>query len=133
MSENLDPQTVAVRYLDAMSRRDFDEFERWLSPDVLFTGPGATLTGAREVASAYRRLSSALIRNELRRLFVDGSEACIIYDFITDTAAGAVPTVEWLKIEQGKIRSIWLVTDHVRWPKALEEIGRRAQLAARSA
>jgi ketosteroid isomerase-like protein len=131
MTENPDPKIVASRYLEAMSRRDFDEFERWLSPDVVFTGPGATLTGAREVTSAYQRLSSALIRNELRRLFVDGNEACIIYDFVTDTAAGAVPTVEWLKIDRGKIRSIWLVTDHVRWPRALEEIGRRAQLSAR--
>jgi hypothetical protein len=130
MSEYSDPKTIATLYLDAMSRRDFRSFERMLSQDVLFTGPAGTLTGAQPVAGAYKRLSSVLVRNDLKRLFMDGNEACVIYDFVTDTPAGAVATVEWLKIGQGKIHSIWLVTDHVRWPLVLAEIARRAQLTA---
>jgi hypothetical protein len=35
----------------------------------------------------------------------------VIYDLVTDTEIGAVPTVEWLRIEDGRIRSIHLFYD----------------------
>ena len=127
MSENNDPKLVALAYLDAMTRKDFDAFRDLLAPDVVFTGPATTLEGAPAVAAAYRRLSAMLVRNEPRKIFAEGDEACVIYDFVTDTAVGAVPTVEWLELENGKVRSIFLLTDHVRWPAALQELTRRSQ------
>jgi hypothetical protein len=33
---------------------------------------------------------------------------------------------QWLEIEEGKIRSIFLLTDHVRWPPVLAELTRRS-------
>jgi ketosteroid isomerase-like protein len=126
MSDTNNPRKVAVAYLEAIGRKDFDAFERLLAPDVTFKGPAATLSGAPNVSAAYQRLAAILVRNDLEKAFVDGNEVCIIYNYVTDTPAGAVPTMEWLKIEDGKIRSIWLLTDHVRWPIALEELGRRA-------
>jgi hypothetical protein len=71
-----------------------------------------------------------LLRNDIKKAFVDGSEVCVIYDFVTDTAAGAVPTMEWMRVTNGKIQSIRLLTDHVRWPAALQELGQRAQKKA---
>lgn len=127
MSEKNDPKRVALAYLDAMTRKDFDAFRDLLAPGVVFTGPATTLEGAPAVVAAYRRLSAMLLRNEPRKVFVEGDEACVIYDFVTDTAVGAVPTVEWLELEDGKVRSIFLLTDHVRWPAALQELTRRLQ------
>jgi ketosteroid isomerase-like protein len=127
MSNDNDARTVAHAYLEAFSRKDFDAFRRLLADNVTFTGPAATLAGADAISTAYQRLAAMLLRNQLKKTFVDGDEVCIIYDFVTDTAAGAVPTVEWLKIEHGKVRSIWLVTDHVRWPAALAELARRGR------
>jgi hypothetical protein len=124
MSDN--PRAIALAYLDAFGRKDFPAFEALLVPDVTFKGPAATLSGARAVAYAYRRLGSMLLHNDLKKAFVDGNDVCLIYDFVTDTAAGAVPTMEWLTIEDGKVISIRLLTDHVRWPAALAELGRRA-------
>lgn len=127
MSEKSDPKRVALSYLEAMTRKDFEAFGALLAPNVVFTGPATTLEGAPAVVAAYRRLCAMLVRNEPRKVFVDGDEACVIYDFVTDTAVGAVPTVEWLKLEGGKVRSIFLLTDHVRWPAALQELTRRSQ------
>ena len=126
MSRNTDPERVALSYLEAMGQKDFDAFGALLAPDVVFRGPATTLEGARDVLAAYRRLSAMLLRNEPKKVFVDGDEACVIYDFVTDTTVGAVPTVEWLKLENGKVRSIFLLTDHVRWPAALAELSRRS-------
>jgi hypothetical protein len=131
MSDPTDPATVARAYLDAVSRKDFEAFQRLLAPEVTFTGPAAALSGPPAVAAAYRRFSAMLVRNDLKKTFVDGNEVCLIYDFVTDTPAGAVPTVEWLAIEGGKVRSIWLLTDHLRWPAALQELARRTELNPR--
>ncbi len=126
MSANTDPKSVALSYLETMGRKDFEAFAALLAPDVVFTGPQTMLEGAGAVVAAYRRLSGMLLRNEPRKIFVDRDEVCAIYDFVTDTSVGAVPTVEWLRLEHGKVRSIFLLTDHVRWPKALEELIRRS-------
>jgi ketosteroid isomerase-like protein len=127
MANDNDARTVAHAYLEAFSRKDFDAFRRLLADDATFTGPAAKLSGAEAISTAYQRLARMLVRNELRKTFVDEDEVCIIYDFVSDTSAGAVPTVEWLRVEHGKIRSIWLVTDHVRWPTALAELAHRGR------
>lgn len=130
MSEKNTPQAIAKAYLEAVGRKDFDTLERLLAPEVTFHGPTADVSGAPDVAAAFRRLAPLIVRNELLKTFVDGTEVCVIYDFVTNTAGGAVPTVEWLKIEGGRVRSIWLLTDHVRWPRALDELRARLQQQA---
>jgi hypothetical protein len=127
MNHPHDPKSTALAYLDAVGRKDFEAFDRLLAPDVTFQGPNADLAGKAAVSAAYRKLGGMLVRNELRKAFVDGSDVCVIYDFVTDTAAGAVRTSEWLVIEGGLVRSIRLLTDHVRWPKALAEYMSRKQ------
>lgn len=122
MTENQRAKAIAVAYLEAVSRKDFENFERLLAADVTFRGPAGDVSGARDVAAAYRRLAPIIVKNELQKIFVDGGELCVIYEFVTNTRVGAVPTMEWLTIEDGQVRSIWLLTDHVRWPKALEEL-----------
>jgi hypothetical protein len=59
------------------------------------------------------------------KIFVDGNEALVIYDLVTDSPAGAVQTHEWLTFEDGLIRSSNLVFDDRRWPEAMEELARR--------
>lgn len=125
-----DPKSIALAYLDAVGRKDFAALDALLAPDVQFKGPAMTLTGAREYVSALGRLAPILVRNTVKRAFADGAEVCLIYDFVTDTAAGAVPTVEWLRVEEGRIRSITLYYDRVTFKPVFEEIGRRAQQAS---
>jgi len=127
MPERNDPRAIALAYLDAVGRKDYQAFEGLLAPDVTFKGPAATLSGAPDVAAAYRRLGAMLLHNDLQKAFVDGKDVCLIYDFVTDTSVGAVPTMEWLTIEDGRVSAIRILTDHIRWPTALQELGRRAQ------
>ncbi len=54
-------------------------------------------------------------------------EVCVLYDFVTDTPAGAVPAVEWLRVEGGRIARIQLVFDRVAFKPAADELARRAQ------
>ena len=46
----------------------------------------------------------------------------MLYDFVTETPVGPVASVERLTIEDGRIRSIWLLFDKGRWPEVVERL-----------
>lgn len=62
---------------------------------------------------------------------MDGDDVCVIYDFATNTTAGALPTIEWLCFEGERIRSIDLYYDRLPWQTIMTAIAERA--AARPA
>jgi len=123
------PETIARTYLDSVATKDLDRCASLLAPEVTFRGPASQYKGAAEILAAFRRLSSIHVRTDIQRVFSDGNEVCVIYDFVTDTM-GAMPTIEWLTIEDGKIASIKLFYDQVPWVKIREEMARRAAAAA---
>lgn len=130
-----DTRMMVQEYVRAVGDRRFDRFEELLHPDVEFGGMTSfELQGAGPVAEGYRRLDPVIVRNEIRELVVDGDTAFVLYDFVTDTAAGAVLSGELLKFQDGRVRSITLLFDWRRWPEVLQEVERRtAQPAAADA
>ncbi|HEY6876504.1 MAG TPA: nuclear transport factor 2 family protein [Polyangiales bacterium] len=124
-----DSKTIALAYLDAVASKDMERCNSLLAPDVTFKGPASDYRGPAELLAAFRRLSSIHIRNDVVRVFAEGNEVCVIYDFVTD-AMGTMQTIEWLKIENGKIQSINLYYDQVPWVKIREEMTRRAKASA---
>jgi hypothetical protein len=87
--------------------------------------------GKDEYATALRRLTLIMRRNDVRRVFAEGNEACVVYDFVTDTPVGPVASVELLGLEDGLIRTGLLVFEREHWPEVMAELERRAG-AARS-
>jgi hypothetical protein len=75
-----------------------------------------------KVIEAIRRLSSVHVRNDLKQVFVNGDEVCLVYDFVTDTSVGIVPTVEWLHLDDGRIKSISVIFDQMPWNTVMEEL-----------
>ena len=124
-----DPKALALAYLDAVSKKEFNKLNDLLAPDLKFTGPSMTRSTAQDFVSALKRLGAIHVRNEVKRVFADDNEACVIYDFVTDTPAGALPTIEWLHFEEGRIRSIHLYYDRVPWKTVMDEIAQRATAA----
>jgi hypothetical protein len=119
-----DYKQLVSEYIQAVGDGRLDELSVYLQPDVRFESPGLPgSVGAEEFVAALRRLSPIIARNEIKRIFVDGGEACVFYDFVTDTPVGAVASVEWLTIEDGRIASVYLIFDKARWPEVLEQLG----------
>src|SRR5258708_16300819 len=78
-----------------VSDKRFDLLTAMLHPEADFGGPGLKpLHGAQAYISGFERLAPILLRNDIKHVVVDGDQACVIYDFVTDTPAGAVPSVE---------------------------------------
>ena len=121
-----DPKSLALAYMDAISNKELDKVEALLAPDLKFVGPSMARSTASDFIAALKRLAAIHVRNEVKRLFADGDEVCIIYDFVTDSPAGALPTIEWLHFERGRIRSINLYYDRVPWKTVMEEMSQRA-------
>jgi hypothetical protein len=117
---------VALEYIEACGRKDYDTVSRLLSPSLTFVGPGNALTGAAQYLAVLRRLGPVWKRSDVKKVFVDGDEVCVIYDFVTDTPAGAVPIVEWLRVEDGRIASVTLFFDRVTFKPAADELAPRA-------
>ena len=117
---------VALEYIEACGRKDYDTVSRLLSPSMTFVGPGNALTGAAPYLAVLRRLGPVWSRSDVRKVFVDGDEVCVIYNFVTDTPAGAVPIVEWLRVENGLVTSVTLFFDRVTFKPAAEELALRA-------
>lgn len=121
-----DPKSISLAYLDAVGSKEFDQLDDLLASDLEFKGPVTAISGAQGFIAAAKRIGTVLLRNDVKKVFVDGDEVCVIYDFVTDTRVGVVPTVEWLRITDGRIRSIWLLYDRQPWPAVMEEIARRS-------
>ena len=119
------PRDIALSYIDACSRKDFDAVRPLLAADVRFVGPSRELVGADDYIAVLRRIAPIWVRSEVRKVFCDGGDVCVIYDLVTNTAAGAVPTVEWLTVVGEKIASVFLSFDRVTFKPASDELALR--------
>jgi hypothetical protein len=117
MSTQIHDLTTA--YVQAVGEHRLDDLRPMLDPEAEFTLGDATFRGVDAFAGAFVRLMPILERNDIRKIFVDGDEACVIYDFVTSTPAGPVLSVEYLKFSNGLIKSSLLVFERQHWPEVL--------------
>ena len=130
MGTSADPVAVSLEYIEAVGRKNFDRVADLLHDDVEFQMPGKTMRGVEQYVGALKRLGAILERNDVKATLVDGNDVCIVYDFVTDTAVGAVPSVEWLTVENGRIRTVRLIFHKERWPEVLTELRSKVAAAA---
>jgi hypothetical protein len=122
-----DIRNLAIEYNRAFGEGRLDDVARMLHPDLEFDGTAKPTRGRDEYMSGLPRLVSVLERNELRDVIVEGNKAFVLYDFVTDTPAGAVLSGELVTFDDdGLIRKITLLFDLRRWPEAIAEVQRRA-------
>ncbi|MCB9587891.1 MAG: nuclear transport factor 2 family protein [Polyangiaceae bacterium] len=115
---HLTPKQVALAYIDACSRKDFGAVAALLAADLEFVGPGNRVTGAKPYLAILERLGSVWERSDVKHTFSDGDNVCVIYDFVTNTEAGAVPIVEWLTVNEQRIQCVKLFFDRVSFQPA---------------
>jgi ketosteroid isomerase-like protein len=118
-----DVGAIASRYIELVGAHELDAVAELLSEDVVATttrGP----SNKGEWIIALRRLLPVLQRNEIRQVVVDGDTACVVYDFITDTAAGAIPCAEWVTVgADDRITTINLLFEKTNWATVAAALG----------
>jgi ketosteroid isomerase-like protein len=121
----VDTRDLVTGYIQAVGEGRLGDLPAMLAPDVEFTVGDSTLRGPEAFVAAFERLAPILVRNDIRHAFVDGNQACVIYDFVTDSPAGAVVSVELIKVVDGRIASVLLVFERLHWPEVLAELAAR--------
>lgn len=120
-----DPRELVTSYIQAVGERRLEALPALLEPDAEFSLGDDTIRGREAFVGAFRRLLPIIERNEIRHLFVDGDEACVVYDFVTNTPVGAVPSVEYIRLRNGKIASSTLLFERLHWPEVLSVLKER--------
>ena len=121
-----DVGAIASRYIELVGAHDLDPLEDLFADSLVATTVSAPFDKAGWIA-ALRRLLPILARNEVRQVVVDGSVACIVYDFLTDTEAGAVPCAEWITVDaDGRVTGINLLFEKTNWAQVAAAIQERS-------
>ena len=112
-------EKLVESYIRAVGEHRLEDLRPMLAEDAEFTLGDATYRGVDAFIGAFVRLMPIVERNDIRKIFVDGDEACVIYDFVTSTPVGPVVSVEYLKLASGRIRSSLLVFERQHWPEVI--------------
>src|ERR1700709_314124 len=97
-----DATAVAIGCLAAWSSGDLDGARTYFADDVTFVGPLAATKGVDEYMAGLERLVELGPAPEAPRAITEGDEVCVIYDLVT-RIAGAIPTIGWYTIRDGKV------------------------------
>jgi len=107
MNPNQDAREIVMSYIKALDSRDYDSAREWLGDNVLVKGPaGEAFRSPDEFINMMRQQQG---KYDIKKVFVDADDACLLYDFITKTAT--VFFSSWYKVKNGKIISIQTVFD----------------------
>jgi SnoaL-like domain len=121
-----DVGAIATRYIELVGARDLDVVANLIAENVLATTTTGSFNKAEWIV-ALGRLLPVLSRNEIRHVVVDGNSACVVYDFVTDTQAGAVPCAEWVTVAaDGRMTAINLLFEKTNWSHVAAALQERA-------
>jgi len=75
---------IVERYFTALYAGDLETARQYLADNVSFRGPAASFSGADTYLKATQHAVRALKRVDKRKVFVDGSDVCILFDLHID-------------------------------------------------
>lgn len=102
---------VVESYRAALGTGDFAAARTYMRDNMTFQGPLDTFTTADQYLEASKRLASIIQRIDIKRVFADGDDVCVLYDMVTNTPAGTAFIAEWYHVEGGKIAALRAVFD----------------------
>lgn len=114
--------TVVEDFLTAIAERDFDRAMQCISVRSLeFVGPSKSYRGGETLRQDLELLYPILAKMQRRRLFVDGCDACVIYDLCT-TVPGMelIRLAEWITVNHGLITRMEVFYDTHAYAQLLE-------------
>ncbi len=107
----MDARETAQAYFEAWRRKDFAAERELLHDDVSFVGPYDTFDNAGDIIAAVTQLAGLVRDLELRKVFAEGDDACIIYDLVPNAQVPSVTMVELIHVRDGRIDSVRVIFD----------------------
>ena len=102
---------IVESYQAALGKGDFATARTLMQDNMTFQGPLDTFNKADDYLEALKKLASIIQRIDLKKVFVDGEDVCVLYDMVTNTPAGTAFIAEWYQVKGGKITALRAVFD----------------------
>ena len=110
MTTTRTPADTMAAYFAGWRRRDAESLRDVLADDVVFDGPMGHVEGVEDNVASLHGLLGIVTDVAVRHIFVDGPDVCTVYD-LHSTAADPIVTVNWARVEHGRVRSVRAVFD----------------------
>src|SRR5260370_28035174 len=85
---NASAREIVESYRVALGKGDFATARTLMQDDMTFQGPFDTFNTADQYLEATRSLASIIQRIDLKKVFVDVDDVCVLYEMVTTTPAG---------------------------------------------
>ncbi|HUC77007.1 MAG TPA: nuclear transport factor 2 family protein [Vicinamibacterales bacterium] len=102
---------IVQGFIGAMGKGDFVAARKFLDSDLSFQGPIETFHQADPYLESLRKLHHVVERVDMKKMFVDGDDVCLLYDMVTKTPAATAFIAEWHHVTGDKISAIRVVFD----------------------
>jgi limonene-1,2-epoxide hydrolase len=102
-----DPKEIVMSYVAALDSGDYETARDRLGANVRVVGPAGE--AFRSPAEFIEMLSQQRGKYDLKKIFVDGDDVCVLYDFVTPKVRTFF--CSWYQVRDGKIVSIQTVFD----------------------
>src|SRR5262249_6148643 len=97
---------IVQGFMGAMGKGDFVAARKHLDDHLSFQGPIETFQKADPYVESLTKLHHIIERIEMKKMFVDGDDVCLLYDMVTNTPAGTAFIAEWHHAKGDKISAI---------------------------
>jgi hypothetical protein len=108
---NASAREIVESYREALGKGDFASARNLMQDNMVFEGPLDTFNKADDYLAANKKLASIIQGIELKKVFVDGNDVCVLYNMVTNTPAGTAFIAEWYQVKDGKIAYMRAVFD----------------------
>ncbi len=105
------PKDIVMSYQRVLGNQDYKTARTLMSDDFSFKGPLASHDKPEGLLKDLEMLHHIVKGVEMKKVFVDGDDVCLMYDLITSNPPATSFTAEWYHIQGGKIGSIRVVFD----------------------
>jgi hypothetical protein len=105
------PTEVAQSFKAALGKGDVVAARKLMHDDMKFKGPLDAFDRPEPYLEALKKLASIVERVDVKKMFADGGDVCMLYDMVTKSPAGTAFIAEWLTVKDGRIASIRTVFD----------------------
>lgn len=98
---------AVMSYIKAMDERDYAAAGNYLGDNLRVKGPSGE--AFRSPDEFLKMMEQQRGKYDIKKVFVDGSDVCLLYDFVTPKVTTFF--CSWYQVKDGKISSIQTVFD----------------------
>lgn len=107
----MDAGRLVNSYQEAIGRGNFEAARRLMDDNMVFEGPLETFHKPEPYLDSLKKLGHIVQRIEVKKIFTDSNEVCLLYDMVTNTPAGTALIAEWYRTKGDTIIEIRAIFD----------------------